>query len=215
MQTNQLVYLVTPLVAGLFGAMSHEYFCDFSSPNNRNRALQLRRSFCSINNIAASGITNADANTDDDNNNNISVINGGHLDSAENRRQVQPDDRKQSIESIASSVLSLGAAGGATLTRPRASEPQSSPLWASVGGDRQLDKLVGVGGDQAGSRASGRPELAAQSSRLVAYKRQQQQQQQQPLKLEPSSNHQRRQSLVRESDFDSNFLISPSPTRIC
>lgn len=46
----QLVYLVTPVIGGLFGAVSHEYI-DFTSLRNRNKQLHLRRSFYSLDNL--------------------------------------------------------------------------------------------------------------------------------------------------------------------
>lgn len=46
-----LIYLVTPLIGGLFGALSHEYI-DFTSLRNRGKQLHLRRSFFSLENLA-------------------------------------------------------------------------------------------------------------------------------------------------------------------
>lgn len=43
-----------PFVGGLFGALSHEYV-DFSSLRRRNKALQLRRSFYSLDDLGGTG----------------------------------------------------------------------------------------------------------------------------------------------------------------
>lgn len=50
----QFIYLLTPFVGGLFGALSHEYI-DFTSLRNRNKQLHLRRSFYSLDNLQQTG----------------------------------------------------------------------------------------------------------------------------------------------------------------
>lgn len=54
----QIIYLVTPLIGGLFGALSHEYI-EFTSARNCNKQLHLRRSFYSLDNLQQTTTNNA------------------------------------------------------------------------------------------------------------------------------------------------------------
>lgn len=55
--------MICPLVAGLFGAMSHDYI-DFTSTRNRNRTLHMRRSFFSLDKLNSQSTNRIEAPND-------------------------------------------------------------------------------------------------------------------------------------------------------
>lgn len=56
-RSEYFIYMLTPFIGGLFGALSHEYI-DFTSMRNRNKQLHLRRSFYSLDDIQSTSAYN-------------------------------------------------------------------------------------------------------------------------------------------------------------
>lgn len=222
--------MFTPFIAGLFGAISHEYI-DFTSLRNRNKQLHLRRSFYSLENLQGtynSGNNNNDNNSDKTghNNNNgqrqaqgleISTLNNLLSESAPGRaRRVSSSSSLESSNGMASSVLTSAEDHHHYMNLQQQQQQQQ----------QQNNHLVCMPETQSASSSA---------KKAVSYSRQLKLEQRQQLQILANgsnlmpktnkknirlkagattsyNNKKNAENAVRRSDFDSNFLISSSPT---
>lgn len=209
--TEWFIYLITPLIGGLFAAISHEYI-DFTSLRNRNKQLHLRRSFYSLDNLQSKTNDNQEQLAFSELRTTTAEVHHQRHQQPNNRLTLDQSQSTNRKLSSSSSSLSSSRSAGAT----------SSVLTLQVNGDDQQQQfrqmptaarrqqasgsLVSVGSSPSYSR-----QIKLEQQRLTRLMGQQQAHacdyhQQAPARL----NYQRQRR--RSSDFDSNFLISsPAP----
>lgn len=110
----QFIYLLTPFIGGLLGAISHEYI-DFTSARNRSKQLHLRRSFYSLDNLQPP--VGQSCSLDPQVSIQINALNADDLRCAQNRRV----SSSSSLESAASGLTT-------TSSQQRHQHPRSRKL---------------------------------------------------------------------------------------
>lgn len=207
--------MFTPFIAGLFGAISHEYI-DFTSLRNRDKQLRLRRSFCSLDNLPGT-YNNVNGNN---NNSNKTIHNDngyqaqGGLEISTLSNLVGAPGRAKRISS-SSSLESTGATSsvltsaedhhcinpqqqGNHLFKPEAQSGSNTKKALSYSRQLKLEQR-----QQLQLLANGSNLMPKTSKNII-------------LKVGTSRAHNDNSSSnIRKFDFDSNFLISSSTTANC
>lgn len=206
--------MFTPFIAGLFGAISHEYI-DFTSLRNRNKQLHLRRSFYSLDNLQG--------NCSNSNNNN----NNNH------------NDRQQELEI---STLNMPAEPGRAKRVSSNSSLESAGVVSSVVSTSLEGHYLNLQQQQIMQRnkpsqfVMPETQSGANVKKSVSYSHQLELEQSRQLQVNGSNfqlpktsmntntknmglretnyyhNERIRNNSIRRSNFDPNFLISSSPT---